>query len=321
MVEQSTEDKIRLGISSCLTGEEVRFNGGHKHSRLCTQELAEIFSFTPICPEVGIGLGIPRKPIRLVGDPNNPRAVGSDNADLDVTDKLKQYAERTQPLRKNISGYIFIKGSPSCGLFRVKVYNDKGIPQQDQGRGIYARMVTDENPLLPVEESGRLEDPVLRENFITRVFAYNNWQKMLAGKITTKKILDFHTSYKYMLMAHHLQSYTELGQFLADAGKHDPKDLAADYFPRLMNALNNHATRKTHTNVLMHLQGYLKKVLSKEEKESLVHTIEQYRKGIIPLIVPVVLLKSHFKSHPDSYISQQAYLQPYPDTLSLRNRI
>jgi uncharacterized protein YbgA (DUF1722 family)/uncharacterized protein YbbK (DUF523 family) len=314
-------DKIKIGISSCLLGEEVRFNGGHKLSRLCVNTLADFFEYKPVCPEVGIGLGIPRKPIHLIGDAEAPRAVNTTDESIDVTDKLKDFAEQIIPSLNNICGYIFIKGSPSCGLFRVKVYN-KGNPNPvDSGRGIYAQAITESMPLLPVEEAGRLTDPVLRENFVARVFAYHRWQKLLQQGLSAASILDFHVSYKYSLMANDPQRYSTLGQLLADAGKYDPDELGEKYFAELMTALTKKATRKSNTNVLTHLQGYLKKQLQSKEKERLIEVIEQYRIGIIPLIVPVTLLQHHFNIHPNDYISKQAFFDPYPQELSLRNAI
>ncbi len=304
-----------------MLGEEVRYNGGHKLSRLCVNSLSDFFEYKSVCPEVGIGLGIPRKPIHLIGDPDNPHAVDVENESVDVTDRLQDYAGQIIPTLKNICGYIFIKGSPSCGLFKVKVYQ-KGNPHPEYtGRGIYASEVTRAMPLLPVEEAGRLTDPVLRENFIARVFAYHRWQQVLKNGLTVSGILDFHASYKYSLMAHAPQTYNSLGQLLADAGKHDPVTLGEKYFAELMQALTKKATRKSNTNVLMHLQGYLKKQLASKEKAKLSEVIEQYRKGIVPLVVPVTLLQHHFTVHPNEYISKQAFFDPYPQELSLRNAI
>ena len=313
--------KIKVGISSCLLGEEVRYNGGHKHSPLCTRDLGRYFDFISVCPEVGIGLGVPRKPIRLVGNPQDPDVVEVDDPTRNVTQQLKDFARDKVPALHDLCGYVFIKGSPSCGLFRVKVYNDKGHPQEESGRGVYARAVTETYPLLPVEEAGRLQDAVLRENFITRVFAYSNWRALEAGGLTAAKLIDFHSRYKYTLMAHNPQSYTDLGRLLADAGKRDPEKLGKEYFRSLMESLSRKASRRSNTNVLMHLQGYLKQELSSREKEKLGEAIEQYRNGIIPLIVPVTLLRNHFHNHPNDYIERQAFLQPYPDDLGLRNQI
>ena len=314
-------DKIEIGISSCLLGEEVRYNGGHKLSRLCVNTLSDFFEYKPVCPEVGIGLGIPRKPIHLIGDSEKPRAVNVNDESIDVTDRLIKFSEQTLPSLNTICGYIFIKGSPSCGLFKVKVYQ-KGNPHPEySGRGIYANAVTKAMPLLPVEEAGRLTDPVLRENFIARVYAYHRWQLLLKEGLSAESILNFHACYKYSLMAHAPQTYTALGQLLADAGKYDPDELGEKYFAKLMPALTKKATRKSNTNVLTHIQGYLKKQLQVKEKEKLIEVIEQYRLGIIPLVVPVTLLQHHFNVHPNEYIAKQAFFDPYPQELSLRNAI
>jgi len=317
----NTQHKIQVGISSCLLGDEVRYNGGHKHSALCTRDLSEYFDFVSVCPEVSIGLGVPRKPIRLVGDPSDPDIVGVANPEHNVTQPMKEFAREKVKELGDLSGYIFIKGSPSCGLFRVKVYNESGFPQQEMGRGVYARVVTDTYPLLPVEEAGRLMDPVLRENFITRVFAYQTFISLKKAGLTAKKLIDFHASYKYTLMAHDPQSHASLGRMLADLGNQDLAELGDRYLQALMESLTKKASRKSNTNVLSHIQGYLKNHLSSKEKEKLVEAIEQYRNGIIPLIVPIILLKNHFHTYPNEYIAKQSYLQPYPDNLSLRNTI
>lgn len=316
-----TAQKIQVGISSCLLGDEVRYNGGHKHSTLCTRDLSEYFDFVSVCPEVSIGLGVPRKPIRLVGNPADPDIVGVANREHNVTQPMKEFAKEKVKELGELSGYIFIKGSPSCGLFRVKVYNEDGFPQQEMGRGVYAKAVTDTYPLLPVEESGRLMDAVLRENFITRVFAYQSFTELKKEGLTAKKLIDFHASYKYTLMAHDPQSHSSLGRMLADLSSEDLVELGERYFQALMESLTKKASRRSNTNVLSHIQGYLKNYLSSKEKEKLVEAIEQYRNGIIPLIVPVTLLKNHFHTYPNEYIARQSYLQPYPDDLSLRNTI
>lgn len=313
--------KLKLGISACLLGAEVRYNGGHKESRLCSRVLAEHFDFVPLCPEVAIGLGTPREPIRLVGDPQAPRALGTVNRERDVTQALHDYGTRMAGELDDISGYIFMHKSPSCGVERVKVYQDNGYPADGGASGIFAAAFTRLRPDLPVEEDGRLNDPVLRENFLTRVFAYAEWQRLLRAGLTRKAILDFHARYKYQLMANHPLQYKALGRLLADLGRHDPLEFGPRYFSQLMAALKKCATRGTHSNVLQHLSGYLKQALSSDEKEEMQQLITQYRNGIIPLVVPLTLLKHHFRRHPDHYVARQAYLQPHPENLSLRNAL
>ena len=317
----SARDKPKIAISACLLGVEVRFNGGHKESRLCSQALSEHFDFVPLCPEVAIGLGIPRQPIRLIGDPAQPQAVGSVDSSLDVTRPLHDYGVAMAAAHTDICGYIFMQKSPSCGLERVKVYQDGGRPAELSGRGIYAQAFCAAHPDLPVEEDGRLNDPVLRENFLTRVYAYSTWQQLLRAGITRRSLTEFHACYKYQLMAHHPEQYKILGNMLGNLGKNDPREIAPQYFSELMKALKKCATRRTHTNVLQHISGYLKQSLSREDKQEMQYLIGQYLHGIVPLIVPLTLLKHHFRLHPDPYISRQVYLQPHPENLSLRNAI
>ena len=311
----------KIAISACLMGAEVRFNGGHKESRLCSRTLAEHFEFVPLCPEVAIGMGIPREPIRLVGDPQSPQAVGTVNPSINVTAPLAEYGEKMAGELNDICGYIFMQQSPSCGLERVKVYHDNGAPVNGGGRGIYAQAFCARHPDLPVEEAGRLNDPVLRENFITRVLAYSDWQQVLAQGLSRRVLTEFHSRYKYQLIAHNPLQYKALGKLLGNMAQSDPAELGPRYFSELMAALKKCATRGTHSNVLQHITGYLKQAISAEDKQEMVHVIGQYRLGIVPLVVPLTLLKHHFRQHPDPYIAQQVYLQPHPENLSLRNLI
>jgi len=313
--------KPKLGISACLMGAEVRFNGGHKESHLCTRALTEYFEFVTACPEVAIGLGIPREPIRLVGDAQNPQALGTVNRELNVTEALADYGVQMAEELGDICGYIFMQKSPSCGLERVKVYTEKGAPVDGGGRGIYAQAFCERHPNLPVEEDGRLNDPVLRENFITRVFAYAAWQDLLKAGITRRALTEFHSRYKYQLMANDPVQYKALGNLLGNMGRSDPNEIAPVYFSDLMAALKKPATRRTHTNVLQHLSGYLKQTLSAPDKQEVQQLITQYHQGIVPLIVPLTLLKHHFRQHPDPYVALQVYMQPHPENLSLRNAI
>lgn len=320
MSSAATVQRPKIGISACLMGEEVRFNGGHKESRLCSQFLARHLEFVRVCPEVGIGLGTPRPTLRLVGDPDAPRAVGSRDQ-RDVSDALRDYGRQTAERLGELDGFIFMQKSPSCGLYRVKVYQDNGYPAEGGGRGLFAETFCAARPDLPVEEEGRLCDPVLRENFLTRVYAHAQWRALLGEGLTRRGLLDFHARYKYQLMASDPACYRELGRMLGGVGEHPVADLAPRYFSALMKGLSRCATRGTHSNVLQHLSGYLKQVLSRDEKAEMQALIDKYRAGIVPLVVPMTLLKHHFARHPHPYIAQQAYLQPHPEDLSLRNAI
>jgi len=318
--EEGLLDKIPVGISSCLLGQEVRFDGGHKRDSYVTGTLSDYFDFVPFCPEAAVGLGIPRQPIRLVQRGKEVRAVGVRTPELDPTDDLAAFASRTARQLGYLSGYILKNNSPSCGMERVKVYNDKGMPERI-GVGIYARVLMKSLPLLPVEEEGRLGDAVLRENFIERVFVYHRWQQLIRGSLTAHELVEFHADHKYLIMAHSQEAYRQLGRMVADAGKVDLEQLATDYVTILMSALKRPATPRQHVNVLQHLLGYLKEHLDKLDREEMVETIEQYRQGLLPLIVPITLIRHHFRRYPDPYVMRQYYLSPHPKELMLRNRI
>ncbi|MCI0914505.1 YbgA family protein [Pseudomonas putida] len=322
MHDPSAQRKPRIAISSCLTGHSVRYNGGHKSSDLCRTQLEEHFDWRPVCPEVAIGLGVPRDPIRLVGDPEHPVVVGTRNPGEDFTGPLASYGEQMADELADICGYIFMQKSPSCGLERVKVYQDNGHPAVQGGRGAYAAAFCARRPDLPVEEEGRLHDPVLRENFISRVYAYADWQHLLAEGLSRGALVRFHSRYKYLLMANNPQAYRQLGRLLGSMSRDDdPEVIGPRYFSQLMQALRRCASRGTHGNVLQHLSGYFKDALTQQDKAELKHIIDQYQQGVVPLVVPLTLLKHHLRKHPDPYLLQQAYLQPHPDSLGLRNAV
>lgn len=316
---QTTPDKIPIAVSSCLLGQEVRYDGGHKHNGYLTQTLGRYFEYIPFCPEVAIGLGIPRPPIRLVHVGGQIRAQGVKDPQLDVTAQLQDYAHEVVPQLAGVCGYILKRASPSCGMERVKVYSNNNIYGSDSG--IYAAALMQAMPELPIEEEGRLMDPVLRENFIERVFVYASWQALRREGLTADTLVRFHTGHKFSLLAHNETSYRELGRLVADAGKADIDVLAGKYFTLLMQTLKEPATRKKHTNVLMHIMGYVKDALDSDDKQELLDVLERYRIGQVPLIVPLTLLKHHLRKHPDTYIAQQVYLNPHPEELMLRNSL
>lgn len=313
--------KLKIGISSCLLGEQVRFDGGHKRDRFVTDRLSKFVTFVPLCPEVAIGLGIPRQPIRLVHDGKETRVLGTDDQGRDVTDELICFARKTVPKLRKVSGYIFKSKSPSCGMERVKLYPANGSMPTRDGVGVYAANIMQLMPDLPVEEEGRLNDPVLRENFVERIFVYRRWQDATADGITAAKIVDFHTRHKLTVLAHGQRPYQQLGRLVSRCGNEPAPDVAAMYISQLMSALKRPATRRGHTNVLQHAQGYLKSKLDRSDKRELTQTIEQYRLGYLPLVVPITLLHHHFRRNPDPYIARQVYLNPHPPELMLRNSL
>jgi len=314
---------IRIGISSCLLGERVRFDANHKHDSYITQTLGRYFEFVALCPEVAIGLGVPRQPIHLAGDPGAPRAIGVRDPSLDVTARLAAYGRRaarqlagTSP----VSGYILKGKSPSCGMERVKVYGERGHAPR-QGRGVYAGALMQALPLLPVEEEGRLADPVLRENFIERVYAYRRWQDLIHAGLTAARLIEFHTVHKLSIMAHGAEHYRRLGRLLSHLGRATVHRRADEYIHGFMEALRHRATPKRHANVLMHLMGYLKRELDGADKAELLQIIDAYRLGRVPLVVPIILMRHHFRRHPHAYVDKQVYLNPHPEELMLRNSI
>ena len=311
-------DKIPIGISSCLLGEAVRFDGGHKQDNYIIGTLGNYFVFHPVCPEVAIGLPIPRPPIRLVQFKDGVRVVGVKDREVDVTHSLHSFGKKMAQEMSEISGFIFKRASPSCGMERVKVYDQDGR-SIDVASGAFAEEIMKGQPLLPVEEEGRLGDPGLRENFIMRVFVYHRWRQLLAGGLSAKKLIAFHSDHKYLILAHSQSSYKSMGTMLANAGAEDIEALGQEYVQLLMHALSKPAPRKQHVNVLLHLLGYLKDHLDATDKAEILEIIEHYRDGIVPLIVPITLLKHHFRRHPHDYIERQVYLSPHPHELMLRN--
>jgi len=309
--------KIPIGISSCLLGQAVRYDGGHKRDAYINGTLSEYFDFHPFCPEVEIGLGTPRPTIHLVKVDGALRCVGIKDPEIDVTERLRLHAEQKKALHADLCGYILKNNSPSCGMERVKVY--EGIQSHKDGVGIYAQEMMRLNPLLPVEEEGRLGDAGLRENFIQRVYVLYRWKQMLETELTPSDLTHFHARHKLIIMSH--DDYRDLGQLLASVTKANVADLAEQYILQLMTTLKKVAHRKNHVNVLQHIQGYLKKDLAADDKAELCEVIERYRNGYIPLIVPITLLKHHFRKSPDPYIDDSYYMSPYPQELRLINQL
>lgn len=313
--------KIPIGVSQCLMGEKVRYDGGHKRNNLLVDGLGEVFEFHPVCPEVAIGLGIPRKPIRLVINGGETRVLGIENPELDVTDALVAQAEVAVQQMPHICGYVFIRNSPSCGVFGVKRYLPNGYSIDHQGRGAYAKRFMELMPLLPVEEAGRLTDPGLRDNFLTRVFAYHDFKTSIGPAPTAKKLIDFYSRYKYQVMAHHVPGYFAIGRYLSNLSSRDIQQSSDEFFRLLMDALKHHATRKGNTNAMMHLRGYLKEILNVQDKQELSQLIDSYKAGYVPLVVPLTLLKHHLAKLDNPYLKSQTFWAPHPEQLGLRNHI
>lgn len=313
------EDRIRIGISACLLGQPVRYDGGHKHDPYITDTLGQYLEFVPVCPEVEAGFPTPRESFRLVGDPENPRLITT-RTHLDHTERMTGWAgSRVRELEKeNLCGFIFKRGSPNSGLSRVKVYNPKGMAEK-KGVGIFARAFTRHFPLLPVEEEGRLNDPKLREMFIEQIFTLKRWRETLALPANMRNLVDFHTRHKLLILAHSPAHAALMGKRVADGRRMPIQDVYAEYEKCLIEALRLKTTLKKNMNVLQHIMGYFKKQLTVDEKQELLEVLDQYRREYIPLIVPVTLLNHYVRKYDQPYLQQQVYLNPHPIALKLRN--
>ena len=314
-------DKIKIGISSCLLGNKVRYDGGHKWERFITDTLGKYVEFVPVCPEMEAGLGIPREAMRLVGDLQKPRLV-TNRSGIDHTERMTRWAgARISELeQEGLCGFIFKSDSPSSGMERVKVYTEKGIPVK-KGVGIFARMFMDHFPLLPVEEEGRLHDPLLRENFIESLFVFQRWREMRDQKKGRGGLVDFQARHKLLLLAHSPKHYQSMGKWVAQGKAVSLPDLLDHYRELLSEALRQKPTAKKHLNVLLHLLGYFKKDLSPEEKQEALDMFENYRKGYLPLIVPITLINHYVRKYHQGYLQDQFYLNPHPLELQLRNHV
>ncbi|MDD2735805.1 MAG: DUF523 and DUF1722 domain-containing protein [Desulfuromonadaceae bacterium] len=311
---------IRIGVSACLLGEHVRYDSGHKHDRYITDTLGRYFTFVPVCPEVGCGLPTPREAMRLEGNPVAPRLMTRQTR-VDKTEQMVAYcATKIGELEhEDLCGFIFKKDSPSSGLFRVKVYNNGQA--QKVGSGLFAAAMARHFPMLPMEEEGRLNDAAIRENFIERIFCYRRWKDFMAGTPTVGRLIEFHTGNKLLMMAHTPQIYREMGVLVAHGAEFELADLLQRYEELFMKGLALHATVKKNTNALQHIMGYFKQQLSADEKGELLEVIGQYHAGLLPLIVPMTLLKHYINKYDQQYLMGQVYLAPHPAELMLRNHV
>lgn len=313
-------DRIPVGISSCLLGNEVRHDGGHKRSRYCTDVLSEYFVFKPLCPEMGAGLGVPRPTIHLKEQDGAIRLVQV-RGDGDFTEAMSAWNDATLPTLGDLRGYVLMAKSPSCGMERIRVYGDKGQVMHRDGAGLFAQALQARYPLLPVEEEGRLNDDRLRENFIERVFFYDDWCRMMEAGLTPRSLIEFHTRHKFQILAHCQATYRRVGPLLADLKNPDLADVAQQYIEQVMPAMARQVSRGAHINSLQHLFGFYREQLSDVERSSAHDTLGAYGRGEVPLVVPMTLLRHMQRRFPSDYVGSQDYLEPYPDALGLRNRL
>jgi uncharacterized protein YbgA (DUF1722 family)/uncharacterized protein YbbK (DUF523 family) len=318
---ERTDDEIRIGISSCLLGQEVRFDGGHKKDSFLVNTVSRFVRYIPVCPEVDIGLGTPREAIHLVQSEERLRLVGN-RSGRDHTRAMAGYSRRKlkELGEQDLSGYIFKKNSPTCGLFRVRVHQE-GKPPVRSGRGMFAEAFARKFPMLPVEEEGRLNDPDLRENFFERVFAYRRLRTFFDGRWGRGDLVRFHTSEKLLLLAHDRRMHTALGRLVASVKGRPRGEVAREYQSAFMAGLSLRATTRRHTNVLQHIAGHFKQILGPEERAELAELIEDYRLGLVPLVVPITLIRHYVRLYRVEYLRGQTYLEPHPKELMLRNHV
>jgi uncharacterized protein YbgA (DUF1722 family)/uncharacterized protein YbbK (DUF523 family) len=313
---------IRIGVSSCLLGQEVRFDGGHKRNDFLTGTLGGFVEFVAVCPEVDIGLGIPRDSLRLIRDDNHAVRMVVNKSGADLTDTMNTYAVRRAAAleREDLSGYVLKKDSPSCGMERVRTYRGAGMPVRD-GRGLFAEALIRRLPNLPVEEEGRLNDPHLRENFIERVFAYHRMRALFTSRWTAGALVAFHTAHKLTLMAHSPRAYAELGRLVADSKRIERAELRGRYSAEFMAAMKKLATPARHVNVMQHIAGYLRDRCDSDSRRELMEVIEEYRRATVPLVVPLTLIRHWVRRFDIAYLKGQTYLEPHPRELMLRNHV
>jgi uncharacterized protein YbgA (DUF1722 family)/uncharacterized protein YbbK (DUF523 family) len=320
-VRDSSAPPIRIGISACLLGQPVRFDGGHKRDAFLTGTFGRFVEWVPVCPEVECGLGTPRETMRLVKNGDAVRLL-TVKTGVDLTSKMERFSRSrvTSLASEDLSGFVLKKDSPSCGLERVKVYDPHGTSER-KGRGLFAAALVEAFPHLPVEEEGRLTDPRLRENFVERVFAYWRLRRLFAARWTVDEVVRFHTAHKLLLLAHVPEAYRQLGRLVAGAREVPRRELQERYLDGFMRALAQPATARRHTNVLQHMAGYFKNQLDAAAKRELAGTIEDYRLGLVPLVVPLTLVKHYVRLFGVEYLAGQTYLEPHPKELMLRNHV
>ncbi|POP42860.1 hypothetical protein CHU32_10830 [Superficieibacter electus] len=313
-------EKIPVGVSACVVGEQVRFDGGHKRLTFAVDELASWVRFEPVCPEMGIGLPVPRPALRLVKSSEGEISLRfSDKREGDLTADMESFTRQRIRHFGHLCGYIVCAKSPSCGMERVRVYDAEGKNNRKAGRGIYTRVLMETFPWLPVEEDGRLHDPLIRENFVERIYALHELNSLREAGLTRGELIAYHSRYKLLLLAHSQPKYRELGRFVAAINEWESlEDYFVEYRQRLMDLMSLPTSRRNHTNVLMHVQGYFRKQLNSRQRQELAALIDRYRQGLQPLLAPVTLIKHYMAEYPDPYLAGQRYFDPWPEELRLR---
>jgi uncharacterized protein YbgA (DUF1722 family)/uncharacterized protein YbbK (DUF523 family) len=316
----SSPERIRIGVSTCLLGERVRFDGGHKRDPFLVETFGRYVEWVPVCPEVEAGLGVPRESMHLRRVEDDVRLVTTKTG-IDHTAKMQRYAARRVAAlgADDLCGYVLKKNSPSCGMERVKIYGRRGPAAS--GRGLFATALLQAFPHLPVEEEGRLNDPRLRENFVERVFAYRRVRSLFAGRWTIGRVVAFHAAHKLQLLAHSPRLYRDLGRLVAGGKALARPALQVAYETQFMAALEVMATPMRHVNVLQHILGYFTARLDSDARREMIGLIDDYGRGLLPLVVPLTLVRHYVRQFTIAYLQAQTYLEPHPKELMLRNHV
>ncbi|PIQ97845.1 MAG: hypothetical protein COV67_02060 [Nitrospinae bacterium CG11_big_fil_rev_8_21_14_0_20_56_8] len=318
----AAKQKIRVGISSCLLGENVRWDGGHKLDSCITTALGPFFEWVPTCPELEAGLGVPREPMHLARQGNTVRVMGRES-NRDWTPVLERYnrTRLNELARLDLCGYIFKKNSPSCGLKGVTLYTDRGTAAGGKGTGLFAAALGERFSGIPAEEEDRLNDPAVREHFIVRVFAFHRLRRLFRSGYSRGALVAFHTASKFLLLAHSRKHYTELGRLVAGAAAHRPAGLRDRYTRIYLEGLARRSTPKKNADVLLHMMGFLKRLLGPDDKREILTAIEDYRRERVPLAVPLTLVRRYVRRFDIQYLAGQLYLNPHSNKLSPGNPV
>lgn len=311
------QDRPQIGASACLARQAVRFDGGYISNEFLNKNCSEFFDIHTMCPEVEMGMGIPRPVIQLRDFDGETRLVYSKNPETELTHQMRAFAEQKISKLPALDGFIFKKDSPSCGVFRVAVVNNKTGMRRRDGIGVFAGTFKEIYPHVPTEEEGRLNDDGIRENFLERVYAHYRWRQVAASRSPLKSFRDFHRKYKLILMAKDNSNYRRLGRLAASVNKHNYHEVSEQYFTLFMQAMAKIPSQGHHVNVMMHLLGYLKDKLDKKEKHELLEWFETYRENRVNRVAPLLLLQHHFTRHENDYIAEQYYFSPFPGKFML----
>ena len=309
--------KPQIGVSACLASQAVRYDGSFITNQFIKNECSAFFDIHTVCPEVEAGMGVPRQVIQLRDFDGETKLVYSKNPETEITGFMRDFSDKRIKRLPALDGYIFKKDSPSCGVYKVPVKNDKSGMRKRNGVGIFAQAFKDQFPLVPTEDEGRLHDKGIRENFLERIYAHYRWRQIHASENPLKAFRDYHKNYKLILMAKDNGASKHLGRLVAKVNRDNFSEISEQYISLFMQAMSKIPSQGHHVNVMMHILGYLKDHLNKKDKAELLEWFEIYREKRVARITPMMLLQHHFNRHENDYIADQYYFSPFPGKLML----